>query len=786
MNIEDKKIQLERCLIKLSLKSGFNSFNSFKIQMENKLLSVIKKEKLKKCLINLALNSGFDSFINFKNYKENSVCFGGYKAVYPKVQDISNVDDKIYVKNLKVMTGQNLYDSKTGSIIKLSDKLSKELGINEPPINWWASEKWDGIRALWDGEKIISRGSGIGNPKVYTYVPKWFISILPPGIALDGEIWIGRGMFQSTGKLSNIKPGSSYSLKEIDDIWSGKNGYPVIFKVFDVPSHDGPFEKRMAFLKNVVLDRKKCWERVEYPNKTVYPLQFTEQIKINSMEQLVNLYKNLTSNGAEGIMVRAPGSPYEEKRSKYMLKYKIKEDAECIVRGYLQGEGRLQGMLGALRCEMIRDGKETGVFSNIGTGFSDFQRKNYNLPSSSEYIPLGAIVSFSYMEMTDDGVPRHPVYRGLRFDIETPKKIMESASKKTIDVKYVKDILSQIVNKIASSKEPNWQFKIKKYKEAIVILSYNEGLLLNTTEDYIKILREGGMTFADEEKFKQKNGEWKSSIIQKIDSILKTGTADGIKIEVPDVLEVDRETIAVENFNKVAGIGKATAIKLYNRFNITTVAELKALYNLDKTIINSKQAIGLIHYYDLMKRIPRSEMNNWKEILTSIFQETLDSLNIDGSLILSGSYRREKEDSGDVDVLIISQYYNEFLINTFYKNLLDSGIFTAENIIASGGTKIMAIAKILDTFRHVDIFYFSLDVFPFALLFTTGSKEFNLKMRAHAIKLGFSLNERNLTKKNGSIVSEEEYMAKIKKNRPENEEDIFKFLDYKYIEPRYR
>ena len=179
-------------------------------------------------------------------------------------------------------------------------------------------------------------------------------------------------------------------------------------------------------------------------------------------------------------------------------------------------------------------------------------------------------------------------------------------------------------------------------------------------------------------------------------------------------------------------------------------------------------------------------MNNWKEILTSIFQETLDSLNIDGSLILSGSYRREKEDSGDVDVLIISQYYNEFLINTFYKNLLDSGIFTAENIIASGGTKIMAIAKILDTFRHVDIFYFSLDVFPFALLFTTGSKEFNLKMRAHAIKRGFSLNERNLTKKNGSIVSEEEYMAKIKKNRPENEEDIFKFLDYKYIEPRYR
>jgi hypothetical protein len=204
MNSVEKKNKLKNCLIKLSLQSGFNSFNSFKNQMENNLLTLVKKDKLEKCLINLALSSGFDSFIKFKNYKENADCFSGYKAVYPKIQNISKVDDKIYVKNLKVMTGQNLYEPKTGSIIKLTDKLSKELGINEPPINWWASEKWDGIRALWDGEKIISRGSGLGNPKVYTYVPTWFKRILPPGIALDGEIWIGRGMFQSTGKLSNI------------------------------------------------------------------------------------------------------------------------------------------------------------------------------------------------------------------------------------------------------------------------------------------------------------------------------------------------------------------------------------------------------------------------------------------------------------------------------------------------------------------------------------------------------------------------------------------------------
>ena len=99
-------------------------------------------EKLKECLINLALKSGFDAFEDFVKYKERNVCNGIYKAVYPEMQVISTSDDKMYVDNLKVMTAQNLYDNKSGDIIKLTDELSKKLNISEPPIGWWASEKW--------------------------------------------------------------------------------------------------------------------------------------------------------------------------------------------------------------------------------------------------------------------------------------------------------------------------------------------------------------------------------------------------------------------------------------------------------------------------------------------------------------------------------------------------------------------------------------------------------------------------------------------------------------------
>ena len=79
------------------------------------------------------------------------------------------------------------------------------------------------------------------------------------------------------------------------------------------------------------------------------------------------------------------------------------------------------------------------MFTQIGTGFTDSQRENYINEDSPEYIPIGSIVSFSYMEMTEDGVPRHPVYRGIRDDI---KKIAN------VSVKEVKSILEKLMNKI--------------------------------------------------------------------------------------------------------------------------------------------------------------------------------------------------------------------------------------------------------------------------------------------------------------------------------------------------
>ena len=117
----------------------------------------LPRTTLTKCIQNVAEDLGLTEG-EFKEYSEKrlSTKKEHYISVYPKVPDITVTGDKTYVTNLKVLLAQNLYVG--NKMVKLNDKLSTLLKIPEPPIGWYISEKYDGIRAIWDGEKFISRG----------------------------------------------------------------------------------------------------------------------------------------------------------------------------------------------------------------------------------------------------------------------------------------------------------------------------------------------------------------------------------------------------------------------------------------------------------------------------------------------------------------------------------------------------------------------------------------------------------------------------------------------------
>jgi DNA ligase-1 len=261
------------------------------------------------------------------------------------------------------------------------------------PTGWWASEKWDGYRAIWDGSKFISRNGHDFN------VPIWFSALMPPNVALDGELWVGRGSYEKCGLFRK---------KTIRDIeWIEGN---VQFNVFDIPSLNKPFEERMIALQKLVETRCSCVSQLKLPKGITNircPLYFTPQIKITSAVHLDNMFNKVVEQGGEGLMIRQPGSLYEKSRSSTLLKYKVLLDTECQIVGYKPGNGKYSDALGSFECQLIK-GNTTRFYVS---GMTDEIRKNYK-----ETHPQGTIITIKYNDLTKNGIPRHPRYLRKRSD----------------------------------------------------------------------------------------------------------------------------------------------------------------------------------------------------------------------------------------------------------------------------------------------------------------------------------------------------------------------------------
>ena len=100
-------------------------------------------------------------------------------------------------------------------------------------------------------------------------------------------------------------------------------------------------------------------------------------------------------------------------------------------------------------------------------------------------------------------------------------------------------------------------------------------------------------------------------------------------------------------------------------------------------------------------------------------------------------------------------------------------------VLSRGPTKCLVVAKLPrhKIARRVDFLFTSDDAYPFALLYFTGSKEFNTEMRERALRMGYTLNEHGFSKMEGRKKG-----AKVDKVFS-SEEEIFDFLKMKYKDP---
>jgi DNA ligase-1 len=244
------------------------------------------------------------------------------------------------------------------------------------PTGWWVSEKLDGVRAYWNGHTLVSR---LGKT---LHAPAWFLAALPPSIALDGELFTGRGAFNETMRI--------VMQHAAEKAWAD-----VAFVVFDAPAEDGPFEARARALDALVA-------ALNVPH-----LRAVEHVQCTGVAHLDAMLARVIEDGGEGLMLRKAGSRYVGRRSPTLLKVKTFHQGEAIVRAHLAGTGHNADRVGSLECEL-----PNGTRFSVGSGLTDAERES---PPA-----LGSVITFRYQELSRDGVPRFPTYVGVRLDYAWP------------------------------------------------------------------------------------------------------------------------------------------------------------------------------------------------------------------------------------------------------------------------------------------------------------------------------------------------------------------------------
>ena len=249
------------------------------------------------------------------------------------------------------------------------------------------------------------------------------------------------------------------------------------------------------------------------------------------------------------------------------------------------------------------------------------------------------------------------------------------------------------------------------------------------------------------------------AILEKLEEFLSTGTLKIIEREKNNPINI---------LSDVYGIGPKKAQELVEQ-GITSIDQLRVNQS---QLLNETQKVGLKYYEDILKRIPRSEIENYNTLFKSIFLKN-------ASYEIVGSYRRRAADSGDIDIIITSDSSKTF--TTFIDTLIKQKVII--EVLSRGPSKCLVIAKITPEAiaRRVDFLYTTKEEYPFSILYFTGSKIFNTVMRAHALTMGLTMNEHGLYK------MENNKKLKEQKEKVEHnfvcEQDIFKFLNMEYKEP---
>ena len=238
------------------------------------------------------------------------------------------------------------------------------------PAPYLVSEKYDGVRGVWDGRTLRFRSGRV------VPAPAWFTARLPAE-PLDGELWLARGRFNElSGIVRKDVP--------VDAEWRS-----LRYMVFELPASVGAFDSRARRMAEIA-------QRAEWPQ-----LVAVAHTPVADRAALQRRLAATVAQGGEGLVLHLASAPYATGRSDTMLKLKPSLDTEATVVAHHAGKGKYEGMLGALGVR-TPEGRQF----LLGTGLSAAERRD---PPA-----IGSVVTYRYRNLTSTGLPRFASFLRVR------------------------------------------------------------------------------------------------------------------------------------------------------------------------------------------------------------------------------------------------------------------------------------------------------------------------------------------------------------------------------------
>lgn len=239
----------------------------------------------------------------------------------------------------------------------------------------YVQPKLDGVRCILKDGKLTTR-----NGKDIVSCPHLEIN----NLFLDGELY-NHDLKEDFNKIISL---TRKTKPEQEDIEESKK--LVQYWVYDNPQIGG----------GVFSNRIKLIEGLNFESIKIVPT-----FQVFSLEEIEEHHEKFLSLGYEGTMIRLDLGPYENKRSKQLLKYKNFKDDEFIILDIIEGEGNRSGMAGKLIC-LLPNKKEVGVSM---TGTQEFMTQVFK--DKNKILGLKATVKF--FGYTPDGSLRFPTLKNI-------------------------------------------------------------------------------------------------------------------------------------------------------------------------------------------------------------------------------------------------------------------------------------------------------------------------------------------------------------------------------------